>query len=154
MNQFPPFPPYATYQPAQELPASTGAPYRLVRDIRPGYRDINMRVIIIDKYVTEGHRPVTLFWLGDQSGSIVCTITGRAAFENHKKGDMLDITNCEARLQRGRMEIFFGKASRLIRYSEDLQAFIPQPNMSHYLWKNEAGGGWVRSDHGPRALQI
>ncbi|KAJ3150825.1 hypothetical protein HDU89_002822 [Geranomyces variabilis] len=164
-QNFPPFPPYATYQPATPVPpvaATAGAaaaagvhhsgstntaPRRPIAEIRPGIRDLNLSVIIIDKYLqNEPHRVTTLLWIGDESGSVIAHLPGAKPYEQFKKGDMLDITNCEARLQRGRMEVFLNpKLAKCEKYSEDLQVFEPEPNMSHLWWRQDPHnkGGWV-----------
>ncbi|KAJ3155363.1 hypothetical protein HDU86_004265 [Geranomyces michiganensis] len=133
---FPPFPPYATYQPAAPLPlnqstpagnnrnAATSAtsvsastlPRRAVADIRPGLRDLNLSVIVIDK---QPHRVTSLLRIADESGSVIANIPSEKAYEQFNYGDMLDITNCEARLQRGRMEVFLNpKLAKCEKYSE------------------------------------
>ncbi|KAI9091436.1 hypothetical protein DFS34DRAFT_324682 [Phlyctochytrium arcticum] len=136
--------PYATYQPSPTLPRSDLLPTK-ISNLRPGMRGLTLDVIVIDKFVVSKRRPVYLIWVGDDSGSVIFSTLMEDIGEKLFQGNMLHMTNCETRLFAGSLQVtIFPNTGKVERYSEMLQVFEPEPNMSHHAWEpDETKAGWI-----------
>ncbi|KNC99173.1 uncharacterized protein SPPG_05427 [Spizellomyces punctatus DAOM BR117] len=145
----PPTTPYFTYQPSPELP-QTDVPPTKVRDLRPGMRGVNLDVVVIDKYVIESRKgPRFLFWVGDDSGSVILSLLDADIGHKVHQGNMLHLINCESRFFKGSLQVaLYPNTGKLERYADMLQAFEPEPNVSHYLWEPDGtrAGAWTQRE--------
>ncbi|TPX66983.1 hypothetical protein SpCBS45565_g04090 [Spizellomyces sp. 'palustris'] len=99
--------------------------------------------------------PRFLFWVGDDSGSVILSLLDVDIGHKLHQGNMLHLINCEARFFRGSLQVaLFPNTGKLERYSDMLQAFEPEPNVSHYLWEPDGtrAGAWTQREPETKSL--
>ncbi|XP_074595171.1 SOSS complex subunit B2 [Brevipalpus obovatus] len=107
----------------------------LVRDLKPGLKNINIQFIVLEigntSMTKDGHR-VRTFKVADKTGSINLSVWDEPG-NLIQPGDICKITKGYASIWKGSLTLYSGKGGEIQKVSEFCMGFSEMPNMSEAI---------------------
>jgi len=118
-------------------------------ELQPMMKDMDCEVIVltVEKTQFKAQELMHVFLVADASGSIDLRLWTKPELESLVPGDILRISNAEAKMYQGKLYLSMLKGTgRVRRIGEDILVFSDQPNhTTEFAWiPNPSGGGVVR----------
>lgn len=122
-------------------PEANLVPNKRVCDLKPGDKNIEIKVILItqiSRNKLKSDTKITQFLVADNTGSILCNFFDETG-DLLNEGDIIFLKGAYASIFKGKLILYASKlgSGQVIKVGEFFMTFSETPNLSSLMWKKE-----------------